>query len=292
MADMPADKCTTMTAATPTIEATERTNATTDATPDSTEPTPTSQALVQLNAATSAMNLTERKSEPTSATENSNDHATIAGKTWPRLHLLGLPRELRDEIWRLVVIKDSVFYIGVSFGRQGSFSTIPTLIRVSRQTRHETRRMFLEENIFALSEREFLTCLSPNPLIALRALCAGAELQKIEIGGDSWRGSEGMIRYRCQVSKTQDGLKVEFEKLYNKEGESEPCGCRVENWASLYGQQDNAIIRLLEALREDYLNVAYNKCDWNDVHDEQEHYGCTFGQHVDWCDVHPGSILC
>jgi len=272
MADPPADKCTTMTAATLAIEATERTNATTDATPDSTEPTPTSQALVQLNAATNAMSLTtEHKSAPTSTTENSNDHATIAGKIWPRFHLLGLPRELRDEIWRLVVVNKDYCYIHVEFRRQGSFSNIPALIKVSRQIRHETRRMFLEENTIETSAYNFLTCLSSKPLTELKALCAGAELQKIEISGESWRGPNrptiylstlSIIRYTFEVSRTQDGLKVKFTNLYVKEGDTDPCGCRIENLASLYGQHDNAIIRFLEALREDYLAVAYNDCEW------------------------------
>jgi hypothetical protein len=227
MADPPTDEHTSSTkaaAAMPIIEAAECKGATTDATSDttndaaldealdSTDLMPTSQALVQLNAATSAMSLTDLKADPTSTTENSNDHGTIAGKTWPRLHLLGLARELRDEIWRRVGVKDGEFYIAVPFGRQGSFSDVPALIRASRQVRHETRRMFLEENTIGFSDHEFLTCFSSKSMAAFGALCIGVELQRVEVSGDETRGPYSKysdpiwIRYTFEVSNTKDGL--------------------------------------------------------------------------------------
>jgi hypothetical protein len=156
------------------------------------------------------MSLTDLKADPTSTTENSNDHGTIAGKTWSRLHLLGLARELRDEIWRRVGVKDGEFYIAVPFGRQGSFSDVPALIRVSRQVRHETRRMFLEENTIGFSDHEFLTCFSSKPMAAFGALCIGVELQRVEVSGDETRGPYSKysdpiwIRYTFEVSKRTD----------------------------------------------------------------------------------------
>jgi hypothetical protein len=72
MADPPTDEhisSANMAAAMSTIEATECTSATTDATLDEaldlTELTLTPQALVRLSAATSAMSLTDHKAEPT-----------------------------------------------------------------------------------------------------------------------------------------------------------------------------------------------------------------------------------
>jgi hypothetical protein len=322
MADPPTDEHTSSTkaaAAMPIIEAAECKGATTDATSDatndakldevldSTDLTPTSQALVQLNAATSAMSLTDLKADPTSTTENSNDHGTIAGKIWPRLHLLGLARELRDQIWRRVVVEDGEFFIKLSFGRQGSFSNVPALIRVSRQVRHETRRMFLEENTIGFCAHEFLTCFSSKPMAAFGALCVGAELQRVEVSGEELRGpytkysDQIWIRYNFEVSKTKDGLKVEFTRLYMKDGgtvmrlkEDDPelCGCRIEGLASLYGQQDNAIVRFLKALREDYLLVSHNKCERNHDFEKEEHYGCGLDQEVEWCDIHSDLILC
>jgi hypothetical protein len=80
-----------------------------------------------------------------------------------------------------------------------------------------------------------------------------------------------------------------------KEDGSETCGCRIESLASLYGQQDNAIVRFLEALRNDYLLVAYKKCEWihdDEVVEEEEHYGCRLAQELEWCGIHSDSILC
>jgi hypothetical protein len=129
--------------------------------------------------------------------------------------------------------------------------------------------MFLEENTTGVEDCAFLTCLSFKPLNAFRALCAGVELQRVDIFGETYRGSwRNCIRYTCEVSKTKDGLKVVFPDLYQKEGEFEPCGCRIESLASLYGKHDHAIVRFLFTLREDWVNVAYKACAWSEHNPE------------------------
>jgi hypothetical protein len=49
----------------------------------------------------------------------------------------------------------------------------------------------------------------------------------------------------------------------------------------------------LEGLGEDYLDASFNDCDNIECyHGAKDHYGCALGQDIEWCDVHPGSILC
>jgi hypothetical protein len=165
--------------------------------------------------------------------------------------------------------------------------------------------MFLEENTFYLSSEDFLICLSSKPLITFGALCAGVEIQRVEVYGEEYRSrySCNEIVFDMKVSKNTEGLKVEFDLFYMKDLEDSDCDgiceCRVKKLARLYGQQDNGIVRFLEALREDWLKVAYNKCEGRYGCDREEeedceknkHYSCSIGIEVELCDDHPKSVL-
>lgn len=88
--------------------------------------------------------------------------------------LLDLPPELRNTIYRYVMISDKPIKIKYEHGYRrftkiSRFTMIPALTLVSKQLRIETQRMFFEENEFKitlhLSDRN-----SAAPLLAMRSL--------------------------------------------------------------------------------------------------------------------------
>lgn len=58
----------------------------------------------------------------------------------PRASLLGLPRELRDQIWDDVFFVETANTAHVHLGRNRNYP--PSLLRVSRQVRHESTEFF------------------------------------------------------------------------------------------------------------------------------------------------------
>ena len=134
------------------------------------------------NAAARTIGSTERGLASTTGTVDPISLATLEAKPWPRLHLLGIPRELRDQIYKYAIVSDKPVNIGP--GGRGSrryFFNIPALTKVSHQLRHETRHMFLEQNTLAIDESKLITSWSSKPLDMLKALCADSELQNAHI---------------------------------------------------------------------------------------------------------------
>lgn len=212
---------------------------------------------------------------------------------WPRLHLLGLPRELRDQIYRYAIVDDDCVGICVTFGRHGFLQNIPALIRVSRQLRHETHKMFLEENRITFYDFRLFTCLSSKPMGAFKALCAVVELQRVSINENRFimnNDGAALTEHRAAftVSKNNGGgLEVEFENMVDKDGAAEFCGCRIERLARQVGDQDNSIIRFLEALRADYANASVTYCP-----EDEGLWSCEFDLKCEWRDEHDNSLLC
>ena len=275
--------------ATFTVDMSECTYAQAGGTPDTTDTTPTSST--EPSAAASMVSPSER-AVPTSPTmPNHVDIATFEPKPWPRLHLLGLPRELRDQIYTYAIVSDKPVDIGSGGRRQKYFYDIPALTKVSRQLRLETRGMFLEQNTLTFDEETLITSLSSKPFNALKALCAGSELKNIRIYSHRYGGCSGNdIDATLVATKTSDGLDVSLTIV---ESRWKACSCRVERLANEYGDQDGAIIRFLEALRLDYTGDIHYACD-NEVFDEErdeEFFDLIIGQDTTICDIHLDSVL-
>jgi hypothetical protein len=208
------------------------------------------------NAATRTTGSTERGLASTTGTVGPTSLATLEAKPWPRAHLLGIPRELRDQIYKYAIVSDERIFIGPSNdGRNKRFENIPPLIRASRQLRLETHRMFLEQNTLEINERALMTNLSSKPFHAFKALCAGSELQKIYMDSEKSIGPPGETKVQIMadllVVKTSDGLHISLPGLSVEDDGYEICSCRIERLASEYGGQEGAIVKFLEALRRD-----------------------------------------
>lgn len=302
MEDSPADSHTAalrIASLTSSDDTTGYTTAQPDAIPDTTV---TPQALAQLNAATSIMSLTERKAAP-STTPDPSDLPTPEANPWPRLHLLGLPRELRDQIWRYAVVSDEPVNIGPSWGRRKHFTNTPALTQASRQLRAENRRIFLAENKIAFRDFYLLTSLSPKPFHAFKALYAGSQLQHVEVLAERSCGPHRgpKLHFRATLilrrSKNGRGLEYEFQltrfaQLNLRGVYLDVCWCRVERLASQYGGEVDDIIRVLEALRQAYVEQSHDGCDETRWYGEHfEHYDCPLSQKEEWCPDHPHAIL-
>lgn len=66
----------------------------------------------------------------------------------PRCTLLGLPAELRNSIWELVVLWRQDVRIGIS--RSDRYVALPPLLRVNKQIRRETLPKFFDSKKFIL----------------------------------------------------------------------------------------------------------------------------------------------
>lgn len=140
------------------------------------EPTPFGQS----NTRTSTISTTEQEAAPSATNADSADLTILEANPWPRLHLLGLPRELRDKIYKHAIVSDEPVFIGPI---DKCFVGIPPLTETSRQLRHETHRMFLEQNTLEIDETALMTIRSSKPFNTFKALCAGSELHKIRMDG-------------------------------------------------------------------------------------------------------------
>jgi hypothetical protein len=222
---------------------------------------------------------------------NHVDIATLEPKAWPRLHLLGLPRELRDQIYTYAIVSNKPVNIGTGGRRQRYFYNIPALTKVSRQLRLETHQMFLEQNTLVFDEQTLITSLSSKPFNALKALCMGSELKNIRIYSHRFGWRSGIdIDATLVATKTSNGLDV---SLTTVESRWKVCSCRVERLANEYEDQDGAIIRFLEALRLDYAGRIQYACD-NEVFDEEHHkefFDLIIGHDTTICDIHLDSAL-
>jgi hypothetical protein len=283
----------TAVAATSADNMTESTNAQSGATLDTAgiEPTP----FAKSNTPTSTISTTEQEAAPTPAESGTPDLNTLEANPWPRLHLLGLPRELRDKIYKHAIVSDEPVFIGPT---DKCFVGIPPLTETCRQLRRETHRMFLEQNTLEINEDDLMTIQSSTPFNIFKALCAGSELQKISMDSSRLcgrRGEEVRVEIMADlvVVKTSDGLEVSLPGLLSDCTASyKICACRIERLANEHGGQNGAVVRFLEALRQDWMDHSYDKCnDSRCESEDDEHDNCVFGHNVEFCDIHPARIL-
>lgn len=256
---------------------------------DTTDTMPTSPT--NSSATTSMVDVNERATATSPTMPDRVDIATLEPKPWPRLHLLELPRELRDQIYTYAIISDKPVNIGPGDRREKYFYNIPALTKVSRQLRHETRRMFLEQNTLKIDEQTLIVSLSSKPFNTFKAWCAGSELKNTRTYSHRLgRCSGNAIDATLVATKTSDGVKVSLE---NVESDWKVCSCRVERLANECGDQESAIVRFLEALRLDYagfIHYACNESVFDDEHDE-EFFDLIIGYDTTICDIHIDSVL-
>ena len=141
-----------------------------------------------------------------------------------------------------------------------------------------------------------MTIRSDKPFKAFEALCAGSELQSIFMDSAKWYGPNVEVEVEIMadliVDKTSDGLEVRLPVLITDNDEYQVCDCRVDRLVNEHGGQEGAIVRFLEALRQDWMDHSYN--EYHDVwcgSKRDEHNACVFSQQFEFCDIHINSLL-
>lgn len=75
------------------------------------------------------------------------------------------------------------------------------------------------------------------------------------------------------VVKTSDGLEVSLPGLLSDCTASyKICACRIERLANEHGGQNGAVVRFLEALRQDWMDHSYDKCNDSRCESEDDEY--------------------
>lgn len=111
------------------------------------------------------------------------------------------------------------------------------------------------------------------------------------------RGEEVRVEVMADlvVIKTSDWLEASLPVLlvsFGYRNAYDICACRVERLTNANGGQQGAIVRFLEALREDWTNHSHDECNYSWCRSEHDEPGsCTFGHDLKSCDVHPGGLL-
>lgn len=191
---------------------------------------------------------------------------------YPRAHLLGLPPELRNRIYRHAIVSQQPINVTLEGSpHRGHFTITPALTAINRQLRRETRAIFLEENTFAIVDPCILNYASEQPFRTFRNLCKSAELQRVQV---SLVTSVVVAnRGKFDVEATLTVVKSESGYLEVRDAEYsgcqsgmvglvllvtgmilsrrvEVCGCRIAALAEKAGPGRGGIIKFLGELRQ------------------------------------------
>lgn len=191
---------------------------------------------------------------------------------YPRAHLLGLPPELRNKIYRDAVVQNQPINITLEGSpHRGHFTITPPLTTVNRQLRHETRPIFLEENTFAIVDPCILNYASEQPFRTFENLFKSVELQRVQVSlvTSVVVANRGRfdVEAKFTVVKSESGyLEVrDAEYLGCQSGmvglvllvtgmilsrRVEVCGCRIAALAEKVGPCKGGIIKFLGELRQ------------------------------------------
>lgn len=137
---------------------------------------------------------------------------------YPRAHLLGLPPELRNKIYRHAIMSQQPINVTLEGSpHHGHLTITPPLTIVNRQLRHETRPIFLEENTFAIADPCILNYASELPFRTIENLCKGVELQRVRVSLVTSvvvanRGKFD-VEATFTVVKTEGGLKLRTQNI-------------------------------------------------------------------------------
>lgn len=191
---------------------------------------------------------------------------------YPRAHILGLPPELRNRIYRDAVVQNQPINVTLEGSpHRGHFTITPPLTTVSRQLRHETRPIFLEENTFAIVDPCILNYASEQPFRTFEKLCTGTELRRVQVSLVTSvvvanrgkfdveatftlvKSQSGHLEVRdAEYSGCQPGM-VGLVLLVTGMIVSrrvEVCGCRIAALAEKAGPGKGGIIKFLGEMRQ------------------------------------------
>lgn len=182
------------------------------------------------------------------------------------LGLLDLPAELRNSIYRYVVVRNQPIELQYKSDRHSKscyFTMIPALTLVSKQLRLETQRLFLEENEFrvgapVLQERGAL------PTFRRMHQLIGLELKTIHVSYSilkRCRGKNFQLEAELILSKVEGRIRIVKQAYRGKIFKFQSpitimdfwymrvCGCRVQtlvhNYNTHFTPKDLVLLLLL-----------------------------------------------
>jgi len=203
-----------------------------------------------------------------SATSTNANHTDITrpeAKTWPRLHLLGLPRKLHDHIYTYAIVSDPPICIamGDAGRRDISFDSIPSLPKVCHQLRHETRHMFLKENaVHVFHWRNNAASWLSKPSRTFRALCVDTELQRLMVEILRCPMDDDDFLHFI-ISETKTGVKISKPPIRTTD-DCEVRACYIKYWIDEDADRKGVIVHKLEAFRHEFVDDGQplSDCSW------------------------------
>lgn len=222
-----------------------------------------------------------KQSKKTTKTPSKRSKNKASSSTPSRL--LELAPELRNNIFRYAIISNEPIKLqfhAIRGTTRRRFTTIPGLLRASKQLRLETQRLFVEENEFEISP-EVLKLHGAAPLTLFRTMHrnVGLELRSVHVCQEIQKrvlGNLFQLKASFTVSKHGAWLAVTDQvysaALVGKSSSSRRaatsirvCGCNLKAWLVQYREVavDNDIVEFLTQLktREAHRTVTYNAAD-------------------------------
>lgn len=225
--------------------------------------------------------------------------AVIADAT-PRASLLGIPPELRNQIYQLVIISEEEIEIKTTAERntcRRRLTMTPPLTMALRQLRNETLRMFFEENKFTISD-PLILFKTPESLHTFATMCAGSELRSVRVAYTTRvvrRQDMSAMLIEITVVITDNELQTTI-KAFSRDrfanmgcrtlyipptailGADMFCGCGIDALAGQSAGQKGTITRLLDALGPALtgFTIHYPSCGSESI------------RRAEFCDTCPG----
>ena len=171
----------------------------------------------------------------------------------------GLPAELRNRIYRHVMVSDETIEVQTKFigPRRYCLAIVPALTQVSKQLRSETQRLFILENRFRIK----LEPMQGRDIRALRAFShmhshAGLHLRSLQVSYEVYKRCDGVLwLLRADLTFCRVGGCVEItEQAYTKSyrGSGNPhahvCDCAVKRLLRKHNAsaKSHDLVRFLE----------------------------------------------
>lgn len=210
------------------------------------------------------------KEAPSRSTAGSQEKNTTSSEN--ALGLFDLPPELRNSIYRYVIISDEPIDMEYhEFKRNGRyrcrFNILPALTLASKQLRLETQRLFFESNELRLMP-ELLKQRKSASLLALRRMHrnVGLEIQTLHI---SWelnkryqrlRGLQLLFKAQLTLRKVEGRIVIDKQaySVHEFPGSTQwiaglgVCGCGIQKLAHMYNMSSRSpdILLFLQRLKE------------------------------------------
>jgi hypothetical protein len=229
--------------------------------------------------------LTNKKIKPASGNQENEASSTAdVGVASPAAsptpsRFFTLPPELRNDIYRYVLVRDELIKVQFDSGKRGRrgrrcyFTMLPALATVSKQVRLETQLIFFEENQFEIAP-ELLKHRTLAPLTVFDNMHhqLGLTVSTLRVGREVKKRCNGdlfLVMGYFTVSKIGSKLSIsneDYSATYiGRSTRAQAtrfriCGCRIRNIAKWEYPEEDGIVQFLRILGRFY-DLSCNATD-------------------------------